>query len=159
MTTRDRLAAVRLPTHCPKCQRERRPAEDACARCGLLVARWEGFQVEFPSFEPVDTAWAELLKAWEDDGAHRRFLDGAAHAGGLDVAAARYRQILRERPADPRAEGGLRRAASLAENLCAGRAREARAGMPLGLVRVLGLAGAIAVVLGAIWTVFMLAKR
>ncbi|MFI5289688.1 MAG: hypothetical protein ACHQ17_08555, partial [Polyangia bacterium] len=69
---------MRIATSCPKCQRERRPGEDACARCGLLVARWEGFLLELPLLPPVDQAWDELLRAWHDDEAHRRFLQIAA---------------------------------------------------------------------------------
>lgn len=113
-----------VPRECPKCRHERQPGQDACARCGLLVARWEGFQPELPSLEPVDRAWAELLASWSDEGAHRRFLELAAQVDGLDVAAALYKQRSLAEPDDGRAREGLARAVTLAQERYAARARD-----------------------------------
>jgi hypothetical protein len=150
---------MRIATSCPKCQRERRPGEDACARCGLLVARWEGFLLELPLLPPVDQAWDELLRAWHDTEAHRRFLQIAAGSDGLDVAAAHYRQAEREHPDDPRARAGIDRAVSMAVNLYVGKSLAARTSVPSGWLRLAGLAGAIVVVLAALGLFYMLFTR
>jgi hypothetical protein len=105
---------------CPKCQRERRPGEDACARCGLVVTRWEGFaavSVGLAGHPLLDGLWAAVEADWNDGAAHERFLDQAASARRLDVAAARYGAARRTRPGDARAESGLKRAALLVERL------------------------------------------
>jgi hypothetical protein len=100
---------------CPKCRRERRAGEDACARCGLLVTRWEGWSGDPPAHPLLDGLWAACEADWEDPAAHERFLEQAVAAGGLDVAAARYRAAHRQRQGDARAEAGLLRATRLAD--------------------------------------------
>jgi hypothetical protein len=139
-----------LPNVCPKCQRERRAGEDACARCGLLVARWSGFQAELPTLEPVDRAWAELLGAWSEPEAHRRFVERAAQCDGLDVAAALYRHHLRSHPGDAFAEEGLKRTVTVAQSAYSERAAEARlASGPPGFSLGLRLAMLLILILGA----------
>src|SRR6476469_7668813 len=113
-----------LPATCPKCQRTRQAGQDACAQCGLLVTRWEGFQLEVPSLEPVDKAWSDLQAQWTDDEAHQRFLDMAAQFDGLDVAAALYNKRSMDEPQDGRAREGLSRAVTLAQTLYAAKARD-----------------------------------
>jgi hypothetical protein len=105
----------------------------ACPRCGLLTARFAAF-VDEPEAHPVlDARWAALSArlpragvagsavasggAWEDEAAHREFVDEAARQGGLDIAAQRYRQHLRAHPDDPVAKQALARLALLAEQL------------------------------------------
>lgn len=44
-----------------------------------------------PSFEP---AWREVLDHWEDDAAHRAFLDHCLATDRLAAAAASYRGLL-----------------------------------------------------------------
>lgn len=117
-----------MPSHCPKCQRERRPGEDACARCGLLVTRWEGFEVEVPNLppgDPVGRAWAALEGSWQDDAAHKRFLEQAATFDELDVAAAFYRKRSNADPTDGKARAGLERTALLAQEVYVAKARHA----------------------------------
>jgi hypothetical protein len=159
----DNIVSMRFQTVCPKCQRERMPAppgkEDACARCGLLVARWDGFKVEIPSLPPLDAAWADLQNRWADDDAHRKFLDLAADLGGLDLAAAHYRTVRDERPSDVRAEAGLRRASNLAQSLYAAHAQADRTRTPSGALRAAGLVGAIVVVLAAMWAFYFVFTR
>lgn len=138
-----------VSTVCPKCERERRPEEAACARCGLLVARWPRFQPPPIAHELVDASWAALEALWEDDSAHARFLDEASRAEALDVAATRYRERARKQPGDERARAGLTRAALLAERLHD--ARAAAPSEPPGWVRGVGVAGALVVLGAALW--------
>jgi hypothetical protein len=149
---------MRVATVCPKCQHERKPGEDACARCGLLVARWAGFVVELPSVPQVDAAWQALQAEWPEPEAHRRFLEQASACDALDVAAARYRESRRERPGDDRGEEGFRRAVALADSLYAQKAQAARTKMPSGWLRAAGLVGAL-VVLSAALGLFFWALR
>lgn len=100
-----------------------------------------------------DTAWAELLAHWDDDGAHRAFLDAAAARGleGLGGAGQRYRDVLAARPGDPMATRGrdevLRRA--LAQGLAQlPRSVPAAASRP-GLARGIALVFAVLLVLVA----------
>jgi len=148
---------------CPKCQRERKPTEQACARCGLRVDLWEGFRVELPSSPPVDEAWERLKADWHSDDAHRRFLEQAASFDGLDVAAALYReawrQARRESSDDPRAQEGLRRAGALAESLYAQKAHAARTRVPSGWIRVAGFLGAIVIILGGLGAAWLLMRH
>jgi hypothetical protein len=46
-------------------------------------------------------AWAEVLGRWEDEAAHRAFLDRFRDLEGLARAGGRYRDVLTDRPADP----------------------------------------------------------
>jgi len=149
---------MRMPLVCPKCQREHRPGESACARCGLLVARWESFRDETAPCPPVDEAWAALQTRWDDDAAHRRFLETAAMADALDLAARLYRRRRQEHPSDARAAEGLRRAASMAESLHAARAAERRPPTPSPLWRIVSLLGAAVVVLSLVWILSLLLR-
>ncbi|MFO0582454.1 MAG: hypothetical protein U0229_09295 [Anaeromyxobacter sp.] len=45
-------------------------------------------------------AWAAVLTAWEDDAAHKAYLNRFADLDGLTRAGTRYRAVLAERPAD-----------------------------------------------------------
>ncbi len=46
-------------------------------------------------------AWAEVLGRWEDDAAHRAFLDRFRDLDGLARAGGLYRDVLTARPGDP----------------------------------------------------------
>ncbi|MEO0324110.1 MAG: hypothetical protein AAF447_14205 [Myxococcota bacterium] len=55
---------------------------------------------------PLDSAWAEVLAAWEDPGAHERFLALCEAMGAAAEAGARYRSVRdgdAERAADAQA--------------------------------------------------------
>src|ERR1700743_459321 len=83
---------VSVSSRCPKCQHERSAGQDACARCGLLVSLWEKFAATAHALDRVLAApWTELEAAWTEDAAHARFLEAAAAADALDIAAAHYR--------------------------------------------------------------------
>lgn len=78
---------------CPKCGREGRAGERACARCGLLVARFGGFAAEQGSGAPaLDALWERCASAWDDPSAHDRLLDQATRLGLLPALARRYRE-------------------------------------------------------------------
>ncbi len=47
-----------------------------------------------------ETAWAEVLAAWEDEERHRAYLARFTDLDGLAVAGRRYREILAARPGD-----------------------------------------------------------
>jgi hypothetical protein len=143
-----------VPTVCPKCQRERRPGEDACARCGLTVTRWESFTDEVAPHPAIDAAWAELESRWNDADAHRRFLDLAASADGLDLAAAHYRKRLKGDPSDERARKQLERASALAETMHAARLNAERVRTPIWL-RVAGYLGGGLVAIVLLWGIWL----
>jgi hypothetical protein len=52
-----------------------------------------------PSVE--ESAWAEVVLAWDDPGAHRAYLDRFGDLAGLALAGRRYRAVLADRPDDP----------------------------------------------------------
>jgi hypothetical protein len=146
---------VRLPTVCPKCQRERLPAEDSCARCGLLVTRWEGFAAEEPTHPALEEPWEKLVASWQDDEAHARFLELAASVDGLDVAAARYRKRKQADPNDAKAEHGLVRAVTMAQTLYVARAEAERPPMAPVVVKLVGTLFAGLILLAAVWVLFV----
>lgn len=48
--------------------------------------------------DPIDAAWQQVEAAWEDDGAHRRFVALCESLGALAEAGRRYRAV---RDTDP----------------------------------------------------------
>ncbi len=48
-----------------------------------------------------EAAWAEVLRAWEDEARHRAYLARIRDLDGLAVAGRRYREVLAARPGDP----------------------------------------------------------
>ncbi len=146
---------MRLPTACPKCQRERLPGEDACARCGLLVARWEGFAAEEPTHPALEEPWHQLEASWNDDKAHNAFLELAATVDGLDVAAAKYRKRKLATPDDERAERGLARAVTMAQTLYVARAQAERPPRAPVILKIAGTMFAGLILLAAIYVVIV----
>ncbi len=139
---------------CPKCQRERLPGEDACARCGLLVSRWEGFVIAEPTLEALDQPWAELQARWGDAQQHARFIDLAASLDALDVAAARYRRMRLAQPDDERAQAGLRLAVERAQSLYVLKAQMERPPRAPVVLKLLGTMFAGLILIAALWTLF-----
>jgi anti-sigma-K factor RskA len=88
--------------------------EAACARCGLLVERWDGFAV---SEDPPGLAeqWAECVAKWDDAERHDRAVVTAMGAAALPQLARRYRDRLDSGP-DPIAEARLKQIAVLVEH-------------------------------------------
>jgi hypothetical protein len=142
---------VRLSTVCPKCQRERLPGEDACARCGLLVARWEGYAIEEPTHPALDTPWVELEANWQSDEAHQKFLELAAACDGLDMAAARYRKRSLADVTDARAKKGVERAVTMAQTLYRARAAAERPPRAPAILKLVGTMFAGFILIAAVW--------
>jgi hypothetical protein len=147
-----------IASACPKCGRERKPGEDACARCGLLVARWATFATAAPAHPELDALWAAVDAGWDDDAAHARFLDEAARLGALDVAAARYGKRLRQEN-DARARVGLERAALLAERLHAADVAATPAEPAARWLKVLGVALAALLFVAGAWLLVVALRR
>jgi hypothetical protein len=146
---------VRVPTSCPKCQHERLPGDDACARCGLLVTRWEGFASSDPAHPALDAPWEKLLTEWQEDAAHTRFLELAATVDGLDVAAAKYRRRKQAEPTDTKAEKGLQRAVTMAQTLYVSKAAAERPPRAPVILKVVGTMFAGLILLAAVWALLM----
>ena len=146
---------MRLPTACPKCQRERLPGEDACARCGLLVARWEGFAAEEPTHPGLEEPWHKLEASWDDDKAHGAFLELAATLDALDVAAAHYRRRQLAAPEDERAKRGLARAVTMAQTLYVARAKAERPPRAPVILKLVGTMFAGLILLTAVYVVIV----
>ncbi len=128
-------------------------------RCGLLMARWPGFLAEIPSDPPVDAAWQVLLANWDDDLAHKRFLEKAAQHDGLDVAAALYREAQRKRPDDLRAAAALKRSVVLAQDLYAAKSLASRPPVATTLTRVIAIGVAVVLVCAALSIVYFVYHR
>src|SRR5438876_2723135 len=93
--------AVAVESACPKCRRASRPGDLACARCGLLVARFARFAAERDGEpEELDRLWGECRDAWDQPAAHDRLLDGASRLEQLPALGRRYRAHRDERPDD-----------------------------------------------------------
>lgn len=150
---------MRLATACPKCQRERIPGEDSCARCGLLVARWEGFAAEDPTHPMLEEPWQKLEASWNDDAAHSAFLELASTVDALDVAAAKYRRRKQAAPEDARAERGLARAVSMAQTLYVARAQAERPPRAPVILKIVGTMFAGLILLAAIYVVIVTFAR
>jgi hypothetical protein len=58
-----------------------------------------------PPSDPAveEHAWAEVVLAWDDPGAHRAYLARFGDLAGLALAGRRYRAVLIDRPDDPMA--------------------------------------------------------
>jgi hypothetical protein len=135
------------------------PGEDSCARCGLLVARWEGFAAEEPNHPALDEPWQKLLAEWQDDAAHTRFLELAATVDGLDIAAAKYRRMQLATPEDARAEKGLSRAVNMAQTLYKAKAQAERPPRAPIILKVVGTMFAGMILLTAIYVVMVTLVR
>jgi hypothetical protein len=131
------------------------PGEDACARCGLLVARWEGFAVEDPMHPALEEPWKKLEETWGDDAAHTAFLELAATVEGLDVAAAKYRRRKQAMPEDTKAERGLARAVSMAQTLYVAKAKAERPPRAPVILKIVGTMFAGLILLAAIYVVIV----
>jgi hypothetical protein len=57
----------------------------------------------------IAAAWTALRADWEQEAAHRRFLDFCGAAGQLDAAARLYREALAAAPGDAAARAGVDR--------------------------------------------------
>jgi hypothetical protein len=100
---------------CPKCG-EAQPTAAACRRCGLLAERMADFSRDQDAAAPeLAVAWQALESSWDDPAAHERFVELISTLTAWPWAARRYRDVLRERPGDPRATEQLARIAKMTE--------------------------------------------
>jgi hypothetical protein len=76
---------------CPRCGRARAAGEKACARCGLMVARWRSFRPDADDPPEMEPLWQELLAHWSDEAAHDRALEATINLAALPALARRYR--------------------------------------------------------------------
>jgi hypothetical protein len=53
---------------------------------------------------PEEEAWGEVLRAWDDEAAHQRYLARFQSLETLSVAGGRYKAVLAEKPGDAMAE-------------------------------------------------------
>lgn len=141
---------------CPKCRREALPGESACARCGLLVARFDLFR-ESGDPPELSAAWDECCAAWGEAATHDRALSVAVRLECLPLLARRYRERL-ESGSDPLAERRLSQIAVLIESAIRSQAGHTVHGKAARFVWVLGYLMAGAVLVGSAW-IFMLAMR
>jgi hypothetical protein len=89
---------------CPKCGRARADAASACARCGLVFARWTTklHKAIDRSLDPEsERLWAALLDSWNEDAKHDQFVKHCAQKGRLPAAGMRYREFLDTQPGEP----------------------------------------------------------
>jgi hypothetical protein len=127
MATTDDADDAEEADYCPKCGKQRGAQETACARCGLLVARWRNFAKHSIIPPSLDGKWAECEARWDDPAVHDAALSAAMAAHALPALARRYRKRLAGGP-DKVAETRLSRIAVLAE--AAARAQSERVVSP-----------------------------
>jgi hypothetical protein len=122
------------------------------------VSGWDGYAVDVPTHPALDEPWAALLSRWNDDAAHARFLELAATADALDVAAARYRQRRQVDRDDARAHKGLERAVLLAQRLYQARAQAERPPRAPLLLKIAGTMFAGLILMAAVWVLVIAAR-
>jgi len=147
---------------CPKCDAVVDAAATACARCGLAADRFDGF--EHDQREQVPDAlrelWQECAADWDDAAGHDRFVKAAVAAEAYRYAAARYRQVSRERGGDRIADERLgdisRRAEAAILQTAAARRYEEPTKEPY---RAVAIMLAVLVALAAVGAVYALVLR
>jgi predicted Zn finger-like uncharacterized protein len=103
------------PMQCPKCGTAQ-PEAEACRTCGLEATRFADFRASAADgADELDALWEATLAEWDDADRHRRFVEAASATDSFAVAARRYREVLRERPGDARADAALKRITRMAE--------------------------------------------
>jgi hypothetical protein len=108
---------VIVGNRCPKCGRARADNAAACARCGLVFARWTTklHKAIDRSLDPEsEILWAALLESWTNDGKHDQFVKHCAQKGALPPAGMRYREYLDSHPGDPTATKMVNRIVGMA---------------------------------------------
>ena len=149
---------------CPKCG-EVQPEADACRRCGLVFARWQGGAVAAADDVDAEAArlWATCEAAWDEPSRHDAFIAFCQQRAQLPLAAARYRTAGLARGADDamvtRALARLSKLALTTLELSAQRERPVERALPYRktltvLVALLGL-----LALGLVWAVFKQQQR
>ncbi len=91
-----------MPAECPKCGSTVKESAEACARCGLAVARMESFSATQASAasEVLRAAWDKLVESWDDEARHEAMIRLATDQGEIGWLAGRYREQTRQRSGD-----------------------------------------------------------
>lgn len=102
---------------CPKCGEPAPEDTAACATCGLVRERYDGFELPQDGDAPDALAelWESCRGSWDDPEAHDRFVKTAMVAEAYRYAAGKYRQALWENPDDSIARSRLDDVARRAE--------------------------------------------
>ena len=109
---------ARAAPACPKCGRECRLSDVACARCGLLRSRWPTFRSQVAKHPVLDPLWKAAEGAWDEPARHEALHKIAATDWTvLSALSQRYSAILRQRPDDTVARRALDRLLEVAVGL------------------------------------------
>lgn len=115
----------------------------------------EGAPARDVGLSAEEAAWAEVLRAWDDEARHRTYLARFPDLEGLAVAGWRYREILAARPSDATAvrwrDEVVKRA--MVQGLVSLPRTAAPPRAPRTLVRAVVLAFALALGAAAWWVV------
>ena len=91
-----------LGNRCPKCGRGRADSGAACARCGLIFARWS--KTEAPRDTGLgpegEALWTDLQQRWGEQEQHDAFVKHCAKLGKLSAAGRCYREKIDADPKD-----------------------------------------------------------
>jgi hypothetical protein len=145
---------------CPRCSRARKPGEEACPRCGLLVRRWRTFRPDADDPAELEALWQRLLVEWDDGAAHDRALDAATNLAALPGLARRYRARLAADDQDQVARDRLQRLAVLVETGARAQAEEqVQQASMFRLVWYLGYFVALAGVATALYALYLALRQ
>ena len=117
--------AARAAPACPKCGRECRLSDVACARCGLLRSRWPTFRSQVAKHPVLDPLWKAAEGSWDEPARHEALHKIAATDWTvLSALSQRYSAILRQRPDDTVARRALDRLLEVAVGLSSGKRKQ-----------------------------------
>lgn len=138
---------------CPKCGRARADGENACARCGLSLARWAHFSPPNGEAPEVAPLWDACVAEWEQAGAHDRLIAAASDLGLLPSVARRYRARRDADPNDPIAVTRLAQIGFLVEAAARRQAERPPSTGAMWLVWGLGYLVAALILAASLWFV------
>lgn len=100
------IAAETNEFHCPKCLRAVRKDSVSCPKCALIFALWEKGVARVPGMaagtgdvDPmVEALWDVIENDPEDEAGHEAFLNHCRDSRCLDLAAAKYQELLFKNP-------------------------------------------------------------
>lgn len=82
---------------CPKCNTPKGEST-SCRRCGLVYARWKGFETVTTADAEAKRLWHTLWLDFHNPNLHAHFLSYCLHAGALHYAAGCYADVERNEP-------------------------------------------------------------
>lgn len=78
-----------MEERCPKCGARR--TLDACAKCGLVYAKFSGINELAEAPPELKQLWRQVEERWDDRAMHALFVQQAVALRRVDYAAAQYR--------------------------------------------------------------------